>query len=86
MVSIEVRSITENACWEYLDLVFRKLLTCQEAGVRPPLHAGGVVGGWSGGGLSQFFWVFSESNEQIIHRTRGLNGQKRQNLTFVNGI
>jgi hypothetical protein len=29
MVSIEVRSMTENTCWEGLDLIFRKLLTCR---------------------------------------------------------
>jgi hypothetical protein len=28
MVSIEVRSMTENAYWKDLDRIFRKLLTC----------------------------------------------------------
>jgi len=28
MVSIEIRSMTENKCWEGLDFILRKLLAC----------------------------------------------------------
>jgi len=63
-------------------------LKSKRPAVDPPLHGGGVVGGWSGG-FNRFFGIFfgiQLSNKTLDARFYGAQRTKRQILTFFKGV